>query len=72
MPLEINAETFISVKGFKASGNRLTDKKIKLIELKEALEYIENRTPESHMDIEVSSDETIIAKNDESQITMEF
>ena len=32
LPLEINAETFISVKGFKASGNQLTDKKIKLIE----------------------------------------
>ena len=72
LPLEINAETFISVKGFKASGNQLTDKKIKLIELKEALEYIENTIPESHMDIEVSSDETIIAKDDESQITMEF
>ena len=56
----------------KASGNQLTDKKIKLIELKEALEYIENTIPESHMDIEVSSDETIIAKDDESQITMEF
>ena len=72
LPLEINAETFISVKGFKAFGNQLTDKKIKLIELKEALEYIENTIPESHMDIEVSSDETIIAKDDESQITMEF
>ena len=35
MPLEINAEEFISVKGFKALGNQLTDKKIKLIELKD-------------------------------------
>ena len=72
VPLEINAETFISVKGFKASGNQLTDKKIKLIELKEALEYKENIIPKSHMDIEVSSDETIPSKDDESQITMEF
>ena len=72
VPLEINAETFISVKGFKASGNQLTDKKIKLIELKEALEYKESIIPKSHMDIEVSSDETIPSKDDESQITMEF
>ena len=72
VPLEINAETFISVKGFKASGNQLTDKKIKLIELKEALEYKESIIPKRHMDIEVSSDETIPSKDDESQITMEF
>src|SRR5210317_549311 len=36
-PLEINAEEFISVKGYKALGNQLTDKKIRSIELKEAL-----------------------------------
>ncbi len=70
--LEINAEDFISVKGYKASGNQLTEKKIKKIELKEALEYKEGSIPESHMDIEVSSDETITSKDDESQITMEF
>ncbi|MEK9614233.1 MAG: DNA gyrase/topoisomerase IV subunit A, partial [Flavobacteriaceae bacterium] len=37
--LEINAEEFISIKGFKALGNQLTNKKIKLVELKEALPY---------------------------------
>ena len=72
LPLEINAEEFISVKGFKALGNQLTDKKIKSIELKEALEYEENNIPESHMDIEVSPDENIISNDDESQITLEF
>ena len=72
LPLEINAEEFISVKGFKALGNQLTDKKIKSIELKEALEYEENKIPESPMDIEVSPDENIISNDDESQITIEF
>ena len=72
LPLEINAEEFISVKGFKALGNQLTDKKIKSIELKEALEYKENKVPESPMDIEVSPDENIISNDDESQITIEF
>ena len=72
LPLEINAEEFISVKGFKALGNQLTDKKIKSIELKETLEYKENKIPESPMDIEVSPDENIIPNDDESQITIEF
>jgi topoisomerase-4 subunit A len=72
LPLEINAEEFISVKGFKALGNQLTDKKIKSIELKEALEYEENKIPESPMDIEVSPDENIISNDNESQITIEF
>ena len=36
--LEINAEDFIAIKGFKAMGNQITTKKIKNITLKEVLE----------------------------------
>ena len=72
MPLEINTEDFISVKGIKALGNQLSDKKVKSVELKEVLEYKEETFPESYMDIEVSSDETINSNDDESQITIEF
>lgn len=71
-PLEINAEEFISVKGFKALGNQLTDKKIKRIELKEALPYDDQPVAKNHMEIEVSSDETVSASDDDSQITLDF
>ncbi len=71
-PLEINVEEFISVKGFKALGNQLTEKKIKIIELKEVLEYEYKTETDNHMDIEVSSDETIKDIGDEPQITMDF
>ena len=40
-PMEINAEEFIAIKGFKALGNQLTNNKIKKIDLKEALPYDE-------------------------------
>ena len=40
-PLEVNAEEFISVKGFKAFGNQITSNKIKRVELKEVLDYKE-------------------------------
>ena len=55
-PLEINAEKFIAVKGFKALGNQLTDKKIKSVELKEALPYEEMSPVKDPMEIEVDSD----------------
>jgi topoisomerase-4 subunit A len=42
-PMEINAEEFITVKGFKALGNQLSQQKIKNIELKEALPYDDER-----------------------------
>ena len=71
-PLEINAEEFISVKGFKALGNQLTDKKVKRIELKEALPYDDQPVAKNHMEIEVSSDETVSASDDDSQITLDF
>ena len=39
--LEINAEEFITIKGFKALGNQITAKKIKNITLKEVLPFEE-------------------------------
>ncbi len=71
-PMEINVEDFISVKGFKALGNQLTEKKIKFVELKEVLEYEYKTETENHMDIEVSSDETNKDIDDEPQISMDF
>ena len=38
-PKQINVEEFISIKGYKAMGNQLTDKKVKSIQLKESLPY---------------------------------
>ena len=40
-PLEINAEDFITIKGFKALGNQITTKKIKSITLKDVLPFEE-------------------------------
>ena len=56
-PLEINAEEFIAVKGFKALGNQLTQQKIKNIELKEALPYEEEE--KSLDEIEVTEEEEV-------------
>lgn len=69
--LEVNAEEFISVKGFKALGNQLSDKKIKNVILKEALEY---EIPEEldPNDIEVEGEEAILPDKDDSQIRLEF
>ena len=69
-PLEINAEEFISVKGFKALGNQLTDKKIKSIQLKEALPYEIPEEIELH-DIEVQEEEPVNG-SDNSQMSLEF
>ena len=63
-PLEINAEKFIAVKGFKALGNQLTQQKIKNIELKEALPYEEEE--KSLEEIEVTEEEEVRG-DDESQ-----
>ena len=38
-PKQINVEEFISIKGYKAMGNQLTDKKVKNIRLKESLPF---------------------------------
>jgi topoisomerase-4 subunit A len=69
--MEINAEEFISVKGFKAFGNQLTDKKIKKISLKEALNY-ELPVEQDVKEIEVEGEEAINSENDDSQISLNF
>ncbi|MDA7797645.1 DNA gyrase/topoisomerase IV subunit A [Flavobacteriaceae bacterium] len=69
--LIINAEEFISVKGFKALGNQLSDKKIKKITLKEALPYELPKEQQLH-EIEVDGEEAISSKDNESQISLDF
>ena len=69
--LLVNAEEFISVKGFKALGNQLTDKKIKKIVLKEALVY-EAPQPEELHDIEVKGEEAITPDSENSQISLDL
>ncbi len=69
--LIINAEEFISVKGFKALGNQLSDKKIKNITLKEALPYELPKEQQLH-EIEVDGEEAISSKDNESQISLDF
>ncbi|MGA0373520.1 MAG: DNA gyrase/topoisomerase IV subunit A, partial [Flavobacteriaceae bacterium] len=69
-PLEINAEEFIAIKGFKALGNQLTQKKIKNIELKEALPY-DDHDEKSLEEIEVNDQEELSPKDD-SQIKLSF
>lgn len=61
-PMEINAEKFISIKGFKALGNKLTINKIKNIELKEALPYEEEE--EVLEEIEVNDQEEVRGEGD--------
>ena len=69
--LIINAEEFISVKGFKALGNQLSDKKIKKITLKEALPYELPKKQQLH-EIEVDGEEAISSEDNESQISLDF
>jgi topoisomerase-4 subunit A len=65
--MEINAEEFITVKGFKALGNQLSQQKIKNIELKEALPYDDEE--KSVEEIEVNDQEELSA-DDDSQIKL--
>ena len=65
--LVVQAEAFIAVKGFKAIGNQLTDKKIKKIWLKEALAYEPPQAQELR-DIEVEGEEAVVPNSDSSQI----
>ena len=67
---EINVEEFISVKGYKAQGNQLTSKKIKKIELKEALPY-DSSVEGDLNEIEVLNEEHISSEN-QSQIKMDI
>ena len=74
--LEINAEEFISIKGYKALGNQLTDKNVKAITLKELLPYDDK--PEDVNEIEVHKEdvnakyEITSKKDEESQIKLDF
>ncbi|WBX70158.1 DNA gyrase/topoisomerase IV subunit A [Tenacibaculum retecalamus] len=57
--IEVNFETFISVKGIKAQGNQLTTDKIRTVNLLEALPY-EEPEEEKVENIEVNEEEEII------------
>ena len=73
--LVINADEFISVKGYKALGNQITDKKIKTVELKEALPYNIPEDEDIHdIEVDLEEDEAISEeqKGDDSQITLDF
>ena len=73
--LVINADEFISVKGYKALGNQITDKKIKTVELKEALPYNIPEDEDIHdIEVDLEEDEAISEeqKEDDSQITLDF
>ena len=66
----INAEEFIGIKGIKAVGNQLTDKKIKSITLKESLPFSVEDSQIDAKEIEVN--EEIHLTNDDSQITLDL
>ena len=57
-PKQINVEEFISIKGYKAMGNQLTDKKVKSIQLKESLPY-EIQEEAAVEEIEVNQPEAV-------------
>ncbi|MEK9516609.1 MAG: DNA gyrase/topoisomerase IV subunit A, partial [Flavobacteriaceae bacterium] len=67
-PMEVNAEEFIAVKGFKALGNQISQQKIKNIELIEALPY-DDDDEKSVEEIEVNDQEELSA-DDDSQIKL--
>jgi topoisomerase-4 subunit A len=68
--LEINAEEFIAVKGFKALGNQLTQHKVKNIELKEVLPY-DDDDEKLVEEIEVNDQEELKGDEvDDSQIKL--
>ncbi len=66
-PVDINAEEFIAVKGFKALGNQLSNQRIKNIELKEVFPYDDEE--KSLEEMEVNDQEELIAEDD-SQIKL--
>ena len=67
-PMEVNAEEFITVKGFKALGNQLTQQKIKNIVLKKALPYDDKEGPVE--EIEVNDLEELNGDDEDSQIKL--
>ena len=66
----INADEFISIKGIKAIGNQLTDKKIKSVIVKESLPFDIDSNEIDAQEIEVN--EEINLSDEDSQITMDF
>ena len=66
----INVEDFIGVKGYKAMGNQLTDKKIKNIALKESLPYEAPEPPQLDQ-VEVNDPEEI-NEGDAPQTKLDF
>ena len=66
----INADEFIAVKGIKAIGNQLTDKKIKSVRVKESLPFDIEPNEVDAQEIEVN--EEINLSDEDSQITMDF
>ena len=66
----VNAEEFISIKGIKAIGNQLSDKKIKSVTLKESLPYIVDDLEIVAEEIEVNDE--ILLSNEDSQITLDL
>ena len=76
----INLEEFISVKGSKALGNKLTNKKVKEINTLEPLEYIPEQKEIIEPDGEVieveeekkSTDKPNISDEGSQQITLEL
>jgi topoisomerase-4 subunit A len=57
-PMVVNVEEFISIKGLKAMGNQLSSKRIRSVQLKEALPY-ELPEPIALDDIEVEDEEDV-------------
>ena len=66
----INVEDFIGVKGYKAMGNQLTDKKVKNIALKESLPYEAPEPPQLDQ-VEVNDPEEI-NEGDAPQTKLDF
>lgn len=66
----INVEDFIGVKGYKAMGNQLTDKKIKNIVLKESLPYEVPEAPQIEQ-VEVNDPE-VLKEGDAPQTKLNF
>ena len=71
----INMEEFIAVKGVKAIGNKLSNNKIKEINLLEALPSEEEKLEETKQEIEIIESENISEKredNDNKQISLDL
>ena len=69
-PKIVHVEEFISIKGFKALGNQLTDKKIKEVSLKESLPYEEPK--DEITEIEVNNAKALGSEQEPPQTKLEF